>query len=348
MTNQVYRFDFTLWKADTINHIDVCDALAATCKKWVFQMEKGEERKGVHYQGRISLAKKQRLPEVVELYSDTALKGAHWSPTHVKGKAAWSYVMKTATRVKGPWTDESEWKEKPMPAELKRVNTLHKWQQEVVDDCKQEEEVQRKINVIVDLAGGAGKGTLRKYLEYHKIAKVLPAVKDARDILAWAMKWPSRAYVMDIPRDAGTTKLRTEMWKALESLKDGRAWEVRYTPQDVQMEYDPHIWIFTNEKPPIAAFSHDRWQMWCIDPDEKELIPYSDKVAENIALEIKMRRKEEEKQKAPISERKATLFSKWDTSVGGAPPPSALRALPPVMGGPPLEAAPRRVGDSEQ
>jgi len=308
MTNQLYRFDFTLWGAADKNHIDVCRQLALHCKKWVFQLERGEEKKGLHFQGRVSLAKKYRLTEVPEVFKDTVMQGAHWSPTHVTGKAAWSYVMKEATRVEGPWSDETDWRTREEPTEI-IGKELRPWQKTVVDMIKDEKENTRGINVIIDYAGSQGKGFLRKYLWYHKLAQLIPAATEVKNIMAFALKWPSRAYMIDIPKDPrATARSRTDMWRGLETLKDGIAVEFRYSPQMIQMKTAPHVWVFTNEKPALEAYTPDRWILWCICPKEHKLIPYTETRARNIEAHIRAERTKA----AEAAAKKTPEKSIWD------------------------------------
>lgn len=164
-------------------------------------------------------------------------------------------------------------------------------------DCLNNTEVLRKIHVIIDPAGGAGKGFIRKFLEYKGIAKCIPHVTEAKHVSAWAFAWPKQAYVLDIPRDRrvhGKRKLEvnTELWAAVEMLKDGRAVETRYKPQDLQLAFSPHIWILTNEVPPWHALSEDRWVPWLICPKTKSLIPWTETRMMNIGVHIELQRQQ--------------------------------------------------------
>lgn len=339
MAHQLYCYDFTCFETDGYSYLDVAKVLARVCKKFVFQLETAPTTKKLHWQGRVSLTVKKRLHELKDIMSGPMLI-TRWSPTSQKGKATFDYVMKEDTRVEGPWSDK-DWKPPVMPAELKAIAALFPWQQAIVDDCSQMDEVKRKINVIVDVTGGQGKGLLRKYLHFHKIAKSIPTTTRVDTIMAWAMKFPARAYIVDMPRGTGMKKDVIEMWRGLECLKDGRAYETRYVPQDMEMEFAPHIWVMTNEKPDMRYLSTDRWVMWLIDPKDQVLMPYSDKAAQNVAKynEAKARYLATKPVAAPLQRTKS-----WEDSppefmppqgaaaIGGAsppPPPQGPGPLPP-------------------
>lgn len=311
MSNAIYCYDFTSFAVEGWAHTDVAKRLARYSKKFVFQKEKTPTTGREHWQGRLSLSVKRRLGEIKELF-DGPLAKAHWTPTSQRGKATFEYVMKEDTRLEGPWTD-ANWQPPVMPEELKELKALKPWQQFVVDDCKAEKEVKRIINVIVDHTGGQGKGFLRKYLRFHNIARPIPTTTKVETIMAWGMKFPARAYVLDMPRGTGMKKDVIEMWRGLESLKDGSVYETRYTPQDQQLQFSPHIWVMTNELPDERYLSHDRWQVWLIDPTDDTMLPYDAGAAENIRkfVEAKKAHEEAEKKKRAAQRAMHEKVAKW-------------------------------------
>lgn len=308
MAHQVYCWDFTSFGVEGFAYTDVAKQLAPHCKKFVFQLELSPKTKRQHWQGRISLNVKHRMTEVKSLFEGPLAK-ARWSPTSQRGKATFNYVMKEDTRVSGPW-NENNWKPPIVPEELKKPFTLYKWQEEIIADCKNEKENERIINVVVDKSGCIGKGFLRKYIAFHKIAKTIPTTTKPETIMAWALKFPSRAYLLDMPRGSGIKRDIIEMWRGLEQLKDGRAYETRYTPQDLEMPFAPHIWVMTNEKPDDKYLSMDRWRLWLVDPIENELIPYSE-VAEVNITKYNFEKKQATKTNIAEMQRKKELTNKW-------------------------------------
>lgn len=67
-------------------------------------------------------------------------------------------------------------------------------------------------------------------------------------------------YLVDIPRGIDTRKMN-ELWSAFENLKNGVAFDDRYS---FRLEYfdSPNICVFTNVDPPLSMLSADRWVIW--------------------------------------------------------------------------------------
>lgn len=195
--NQLHQYEFTSFKVNCEQ--EVCKWLKERCKKFVFQEEECPLTKRRHYQGRLSLIHKVRPTGFKALLQGGPLEGAHFQPTVGANRNNWTYVMKHQTRMKGPWKDDD-----PEPAiepnEIKG-KSLMPWQESVVEDCKDKQEHLRIINVIIDTSGGAGKGFLRKYLTYHRIAQIIPVGAETKRIMEWVFQFPSPAYIIDIPRD---------------------------------------------------------------------------------------------------------------------------------------------------
>lgn len=267
-TYPVHCWDFTLACKEDQTDLRIQNLLKEISNKWAFQLEKGSTGY-LHWQGRFRLRDKKRLGTLVNLVKGQVLEGAHFSPTAGVNSKNFNYVMKLDTRQAGPWTDENPIK--IIPRELKEV-TLRPWQKQIADICK-EYDGDRTINVLVDLEGGAGKGLLRKYLRHHDIASIPPEAGKAQDIMAWVCKFQHTAYVFDVPRQIGEKKdSHIQLFKGIESVKDGRGVELRYSPVDVQLAQSPVVWVFTNEYPKKYLLSADRWKIWAIDPEKETLI----------------------------------------------------------------------------
>lgn len=312
----VYVYDFTLWNEAT-DEAKVAEALKGLAKNWAFQLERGGEGGKLHWQGRLSLRTKKRLSELVGLLVDTPLQGAHLSRTSGVNSKNFNYVMKKDTRERGPWTDKDE-EPVPEPKEIKG-KMLYPWQDKVIQKIKTEEN-DRVVNCIVDLAGCSGKGFLRKYVNFHKIAKAVPDCNEAKQLISFAFQFRARAYVVDIPRARGKRHARAELWRGIEQLKDGYLVEHRYKAQEVQLAESPSVWVFTNEMPDEHMLSADRWKLWCIDPKTNDLIPWKPGREAMIEKWVK-----EKRAKTIIVEEEEDKGTEWDPNGGASP----LGAAPP-------------------
>lgn len=292
MENGKYVWDITCWN-EGLTAATIKGVLTQYAKKWAFQKEQGlkdlvleaaaatpaetkDEEKApmkimgkVHWQIRVSLLVKLRQNELIALLATTCLRGAHVSLTSTENHKGFDYVLKDATRVEGPWTDKTDGTDEKAeePTELKGV-TLYPWQQAMVDLIKTPvtKDNRRTVNVLYDPMGNTGKSFLRKYLEWNKLAVVMPTMKDVKDIMRWAMGNKGRAYVFDMPRN--TLKGRMgDFWMGVECLKDGRPWEDRYKPKAIQMADNPHVWVLCNDMPDQRALIGDRWGLWTIGHD---------------------------------------------------------------------------------
>lgn len=131
------------------------------------------------------------------------------------------------------------------------------WQKTVLRHFEEQDD--RRVLVIIDVAGGAGKTTLSKYCQITRKACYVPPMGDSQDLMAFAMAKPSRGYIFDMPRTE-SIKQRKGMWSAVEQIKNGYLYDKRYNYRDMWIE-PPKVIIFTNEEPPEDALSQDRWEI---------------------------------------------------------------------------------------
>jgi len=311
----VYKYDFTLQKGDIKTHDDIIPTLRKLAKNWVFQEEKAPTTGTLHYQGRMSLHVKMRTGELITSLIGTLMKGAHISKTSSNCKE-FNYVMKETSRVAGPWASDKKYQKQEEPNEI-RGKQLYPWQQQIVKTYKEGIE-DRKVNVLIDLAGGLGKGFLRKYLGYHKHAFPMPTNLDAKRMVQFAFKFHEeyKHFILDIPRtELSHDKKKNgnknhEMWRAIEQIKDGNLVEERYESKFVQMEKNPVIWVFTNDVPPLQTLSKDRWALWLVDPDNNELIEYEEQACIAITEHIQTQRQEKLDKEELEKPKKLTRWSK--------------------------------------
>lgn len=248
--SQVSVWDFST-KALSHSVEDMKTFLREHCKKWVFQEEKGEMTGYMHYQGRASLKVKARIAPW--------LKDTQWSVTSNENRDNQFYVMKTDTRVNGPWANTDRY----IPSHVRDI-TLYPWQQSVLNSAAQRD--LRKINVLVCPAGNIGKSTLATYAGCHGLARTLPIMDSFKDYSRMIMDCPkSKLYLVDFPRSMNKNNC-VGFWSAMEQLKNGYAYDDRYGFREEYFEI-PVIWIFTNSMPDTKHLSQDRWHFWRVHKD---------------------------------------------------------------------------------
>lgn len=257
-------FEWTYWgKSDRATFHPWLKTLGKRCE---YQQELGEKTQGLHYQGKIHLKKRSRLSTLLTLVHAGPMAGMNLTPTLKDNLHDWSYVNKLQTRVAGPWT-LGDPDPKAMPNRIKGI-TLKPFQQAIIDHCQIPDE--RHINCLIDPIGCRGKSTTCDWAWYYGMGVLAPPSPDAKHIMAHYMQVESRAYFYDCPKDFFTKKGQAqEFWSAIESIKNGYAWDGRHTHREVKRPYHPVIWIMANSKPESTKLSQDRWVYWMVDHEEK-------------------------------------------------------------------------------
>ena len=296
MAGAVCRMDFTIYEScgeDTLSVSKLVDILEIFAKKWVFQLEMGEESGARHYQGRMSLKVRSRCDTIAKKLRKEHI-GADWcihlSPTSNANKDNDFYVTKEDTRIDGPW-DDTKWKnEKPkyIPRQVKEVVENYGWrpfQQSIINSFKVWET--RKINILVCETGNKGKSIMSQYLDCMCIAHMIPYVNDYKDLMRMVYDMnKTGGYLVDMPRAMRKNQDRLyQLYAALETIKGGFAWDDRYGFKKDHFDC-PVIWVFTNNMPELDMLSLDRWMFWSIDK-EYNLVPFAavnDKENEMIPL----------------------------------------------------------------
>lgn len=244
----------------------VIEHLNGFCREWAFQKEQAASGL-IHWQLRLHLRRKLRFQQALIEIAHGPLAGAHISPTTTNCMGDNFYVMKTETRIAGPWTsketteeclDEPGWD----AAGLAIEHTLRPWQQQVVDVSKQP--TTRTIYYVLD-NGNTGKSSLATLMESKKWATVIPPMfREGKDLMRMVMntreqvrKDGHNTYIIDIPRSIEMRKL-VDIWGAIETIKNGRAFDDRYRYKQVRFP-QPNIFVFCNSMPPMEAFTADRW-----------------------------------------------------------------------------------------
>lgn len=273
MVSAVY--DFRCNRDLFVDYDDLHKFLDGKAKKWVFQIEKGEQTAYEHFQGRLSLIKKTTKQQALKLLEN---KFNYLEPTvsNEHRKAAF-YCMKEQTRIKEPESDQEYNKRKNVfiPKHLKKEVLLFPFQKTISEYPNDD----RKINCVVDIGGNNGKSYISQILEIKKKGFRCPQLNDFKDILqllcCYCMDNEIRDIghlFFDLPRAMKKDTLRGII-SAIEEIKSsGRLIDVRNHFKLWYMEI-PNIWVFSNEHLDYSDLSSDRWNVWTINK-HKELVPY--------------------------------------------------------------------------
>lgn len=246
-------------------------------KKWCFQLERGDEKKQLHYQGVISLKVKRRENELKALLREEGELPRRITVLSSNNKEAQSetfYVTKPDGRVEGPWSDKDE--EVFIQDSVKAVeNKLYPWQRTILNHRNDFQE--RLINVIVDKEGAQGKSTLASLIDQkgygYRIFVQDPErlVSSVCDMLMATKNRNPKLFILDMPRSANQRNPH-QVFSAIEMIKDGYAIDTRYHYKKWVFN-QPQVWIFCNRMPDAYMLSLDRWVYWQISVD-RELVPF--------------------------------------------------------------------------
>lgn len=277
--------------------------LTKYCKKWCFQLE--QTLNGyTHWQGRLSLTKKNNKKFIVEMMAKFDITEPNYmEPTaeekHRKGSMF--YVMKEESRIEGPFTD-ANWQNDindndidfdskfndpnvfvPYTLDNIRYDNLFPFQKYICQSSLKCNRDPRKIDLIIDdgygrlnsKGGNIGKSTVASYLRIGGHAIDMPACNDFDrlvftlcDILQGRHNHDPKIILFDLPRALTKNKLHGFIC-AFEQIKKGYLYDTRNKYSDWEI-HPPRIWVFCNEMIDLSLLSSDRWNLWFVD-DNKEL-----------------------------------------------------------------------------
>lgn len=256
------RWAFTWWESSETQREALIEWLKMHTKRWVFQLEKGEESGNEHFQGRFSLKERMRLSQVVKLLKFlNAIKPVHLSEEHCEEGSNF-YAMKAETRIAGPWSDKMQMAH--VPTDWAGIEGEQWW--EDVNDMVENQGL-RKVTLVYDPVGNTGKTAYVKVAVQNQ-AVVIPATMDTVDKMmgcAYAqlsngIYHEQRAFVIfDLKRSTKKTMaFWTNLCQMIECVKDGHVYDWRYTYRQAWIN-PPEVLVFTNHLPPPGALSADRW-----------------------------------------------------------------------------------------
>lgn len=259
--NECSVYDFRYSASQFSSPDELRALLNGKTKKYVFQLEKGEETGYLHYQGRLSLIKKARKHPALKLFGDNPPQ--YFEPTsnpeYIKGDAF--YQVKEQTRLEGPFRDDDV-----IPVKTKQMEMFFKWgllpwQEQLIQTTSTF--CLRKIDLVYDRTGNAGKSLFAEYYEYIGKAEEIPPFRLMDDIFAWVASRPIKpVYIVDMPRGMKKDKLG-DFYSGLEVVKNGVCFDKRYTAKKLRFSR-PRIIVFTNTLPNFNLMSKDRWSVWTI------------------------------------------------------------------------------------
>lgn len=210
---------------------------------YIFQEETGDEGTP-HLQGTVKCTKKMRLTELKRIDA-----GIHWEPTKAI-KASILYCTKRASRTGRVYSYNVKI---PKENEEIEVDEPYGWQLEAMK-ILQDKPDRRTIHWFWEPDGNVGKTCLCKYLCMTKDALMLSG--KAGDMYHMISKFPDKREVIlvDVPRSAH----ERFNYGAIEQIKNGLIFSGKY--EGCQLVFNcPHVLVFANEPPDVAAMSMDRW-----------------------------------------------------------------------------------------
>ena len=271
--SKLYKFKFTLSAEILDDYFKIKKLLEEFCKSGTFQKE-NSVNDYLHYQGSVSLKNKLTIGQLIKA-TPISLKGIHWSPTSNNCDND-EYENKEYTRVAGPWTLHKDIPIKTRQMEIFEKCKLYPWQETIEKSCT--DFCMRSINMIFDEHGNLGKSIFCEYLEKKELAEEIPPFRLMDDIFQWVFNFAGKpAYFVDMPRGMKKDKL-SDFYSGIEIIKNGVAYDKRYRAEKIRFSR-PVIWIFSNTLPCFELMTTDRWKVWVIDKNTKELLPYVPEVS---------------------------------------------------------------------
>lgn len=259
--NSCCVYDFTSFDVEERSIKYIRDDLDLICKKYCFQIEKGEKTGTIHYQGRFSLMHKKRKSEIIKILREYGWDKFNISPTSKENRDNNFYVCKTDTRIQGPFTESNN---VFIPLDVEEMVHLKPWQDKLIKNLSTYDK--RSIDVIFNPSGNTGKSSLIRYMIIHHDAQILPFCNDYKDIMRMAYcVGAKKTYLIDMPRAINKEKLY-QFWSGIETLKSGYCYDDRNKFRS-RLINRPRICVFTNSMPDLQLLSSDMWRLWSIEND---------------------------------------------------------------------------------
>lgn len=260
--SQVWHFSLT-YHAKLEDRELLHDALTSLCDKFVYQLEEAPTTKSTHFQCYLHLKQKDRESSVLKKLAAEGLEQKMFvkRSSNAGKRALKKYCMKKDTRIAGPWADKKIY----LGHDL--IKKLRPWQLELEAKLVNDGNIDpRVIYWFYDKQGGAGKTSFAKYMMFHHDIITL-TFADAKDLLYVVSKFQNRsAYIFDLSRTKGGKSSMSEIYQALEAVKNGYFISQKYESDIVMMQI-PHVVVFSNHMPDVDCLSKDRWRIRCLNTD---------------------------------------------------------------------------------
>jgi len=275
-------------------------ALKMICKKFVFQLEEGTEKKIKHYQVRCLFISKTTQANALKLFIKAINSPDHKDYTTIRptctatyNARSFSYVMKLDGRIGETYTDSNfggepeEYEHIPRELENIKESSLYPFQIDILKMARTYD--YRTIDFIIDPIGNNGKSIICDFLEIYENCHIIPCVNDYKLIVQDAGSFALglkkiygdgkeskcrniKAFLCDMPRGINEYDTRNII-SALETVKSGRLAEYRYQSR-IHRINAPRVFVFCNTCPDLSFLSKDRYNLWIIkDKHLKVYIP---------------------------------------------------------------------------
>jgi len=256
---EIVGYDITIPEGETTSD-ELGGKLNKWCKNWAFQLELGESGYR-HWQVRCKLYKPRRKNKAQK---DSGIPGI-WSMTSgdTHSHKSFTYVLKEEGRIQGPFDNRTWIPPQKVTRQLKKFRgyTPHPWQEELKKRLQRVDD--RSIVYITNATGNQGKTILIEDLCQKRLAKRIPPLQNAKDIMQMVFCYPEiPIYLVDMPRAMQGRRL-TEFYEAIETIKGGWCYDTRYKGVDRWFDR-PQICIFANTPPEYGDLSRDMWEVYNI------------------------------------------------------------------------------------
>jgi len=235
----------------------------------VFQLERGNIKNNLHYQGAFTLlgsrvSKKQLLERFQEIFKNVS--GLTLTKTY-DSKAAMKYASKIESRVKGPFYVG----QKENYSEEYAAMDLREWQRELFEFIVKNKNNsiirERKIIWVEDNIGCTGKSKFQKWLRLGQrdlIARKLP-VSSVERLISVVIKLTREQEVdvlmINLTKSRGQDQSLTDVFATIEDIKDAYIVDTLYGKYIEAIFNPPIVLVFTNERldEHKSKLSADRW-----------------------------------------------------------------------------------------